>query len=86
MIFIYLAAFPACKGLVVVPALAMGAPEKEAAIPRAARHLEGPNPRRLEQAAALPMTPTTAGGWNLTRGIKQFEMGEMYTESRLSSK
>ena len=49
----------------MVPALAIGAPENEAAIPRAARHLEGPNPSRLAQAAALPITPTTAGGWNL---------------------
>ena len=61
----HLAALPACKGLVVVPALAMGAPAKEVAMASACLTALDPPPSRRAHAAALPITPTTAGGWNL---------------------
>ena len=62
--------FPACNGFVLVPAFAIGAPAKDAAMARAWLVWRVLRPSRREEAAADPITPTTAGGWNLQINVQ----------------
>lgn len=53
----------------------MGAPAEDAAIAREWTHWAGERARSLAEAAALPITPTTAGGWNLGEKNPKFRIG-----------
>ena len=59
------AEFPQCNGFVGVPAFAIGAPANDAAMAKACVVCKPLSLSRFAAAAALPITPTTAGGWNL---------------------
>jgi hypothetical protein len=60
-------ALPQCVALVMVPVLAETPPAREAAMPRAIRDCSADSFSMTEAAAALPITPTSPGGWNPRR-------------------